>query len=140
MKSQRPYVPVILAVLAGAVIASAVWGYYLVNCQIELADTNLELCAEQAHISERILNYLDNPSPIDARKLLFSATNHLEGFSSDVDYWDKRYPYMDIKRHFTKTSMSFQIFLQGREARVATNGLAQMTQTNSTLKPTPTAP
>lgn len=129
-----------LAFFAGAIIASAVWAPYLVKCQIELSATCLELSAEQAHISERILNYLDNPNPIDARKLSFSATNHLEGFPSDVDYWDKRYPYMDIKRDFAKTSRSFQEFLQEREARLATNGMAQVTLTNSALKPTATTP
>ncbi|HTV41758.1 MAG TPA: hypothetical protein VMF08_14345 [Candidatus Sulfotelmatobacter sp.] len=127
------YAPVVLAFLAGAVIASAVWGYYLVKCQVELATTTLELSAEQAHISERILNYLDNRNPIDARKLSFSATNHLEGFPSDVDYWDKRYPYMDIKRHFARTSESFQTFLQERQARLVTNCVVHTTQTNSAL-------
>jgi hypothetical protein len=125
---------IILAFLAGVAVASGVWGYYLVTTQIEMAVNYVSMADGEANISEHILSYVDHPDPATAHLLIFSATNHIGYFSNDVDYWDKRYPYMHIKRRFASRIEGFQTFLQ------TNNLLHAKQQPNTALEPTPTAP
>jgi hypothetical protein len=106
------HLSVILAFLAGVVVTSAVLGYYLVTTQIEMAATDVSMDDEQAMISERILSYIGRPEPTMERLLIFSASNHIAYFPHDVEYWDKRYPYIQIKRRSASMIEGFQIFLQ----------------------------
>jgi hypothetical protein len=126
------HLPIILAFLAGVAVASAVWGYYLVTTQIEMAATYVSMDDEQAMISERVLSYIGHPDPAMERLLIFSASNHIAFFPHEVDYWDKRYPYIQMKQRSTSMIEGFQIFLQ-------TNNVLHTSQPqpNKTPEPTP---
>ena len=49
------HLPVIFAFLAGATVASAVFGYYLVITQIEMAVNYVSMADGEVRVSERIL-------------------------------------------------------------------------------------
>ena len=125
--------PVILAFLAGATVASGVWGYYLVTTQVESAVNYMSMADGECRVGERIVNYIGHPDPAAAHLLILSASNHLAGFPHEVDYWDKRYPYMHIERRSVSMAKEFQIFLQ-------TNSVFHAAQPNTLLELTPTAP
>ena len=116
--------PVILAFLAGAIIASAVWCVLLVRCQIEMAANYVTMADGECRVGERIVSYIGHPDPAAAHLLILSASNHLAGFPHEVDYWDKRYPYMQIERRSAPMVEEFQRFLQ-------TNSVFHETQPNT---------
>ncbi|HTX21168.1 MAG TPA: hypothetical protein VMD27_04875 [Candidatus Aquilonibacter sp.] len=106
----------------------------LVRCQIEMAAGYLSMDDEQAMISERVLNYMSYPDPATQRLLIFSASNHITFFPSDVEYWDKRYPYMHIERRSASLIAGYQMFSRTNSVL---NGAKP--QPNTALEPTPTA-
>jgi hypothetical protein len=106
------HLPVVLAFLVGATIASAVWAVLLVRCQIEMAVNYVSMADGEAKAGEHVLSYIDHPDPAMAHLLIFSASNHIVGFPHEVEYWDKRYPYMQMKQRSAHMIESFQIFLQ----------------------------
>ena len=103
---------VIFGFIAGAAVASVIWCVFLVRCQIEMAAMDVSMAYGEAKISERILSYVDHPDPATAHLLIFSSSNHITGFPSEVDWWDKRYPYMHLKRRSAPMLDGLQIFLQ----------------------------
>jgi len=127
--------PVILAFLAGAIIASAVWCVLLVRCQIEMAANYVTTADGECRVGERIVSYIGHPDPAAAHLLILSASNHLAGLPHEVDYWDKRYPYMHIERRSAPMIEAVQMFLQTNSVLNATQS-----QPNDALEPTPTAP
>jgi hypothetical protein len=125
------HLSVILAFLAGATVASAVLGYYLVQTQIESAVNYVSMADGECRVSERVLSYIGHPDPAMEHLLIFSASNHLAGFPHEVDYWDKRYPYMHIERHSASAIADFQMFLQ-------TNSVLHPTKPQPNKSPEPT--
>lgn len=121
------FFPTILTFLIGVVVTSIVWGIFLVHCQIEMAMHCLTRADIEARNSQRILSYMDNPNSDIAQRVMLSASNHIVLFSTEVEEWDKRYPYLDIKRRFASTCKEFQIYLQSRQVDHITNA----TRTNT---------
>ena len=115
------HLPVILAFLAGATVASAVWGVLLVRCQIEMATNYVSMADGEVRVSERILNYIDHPDTATKHLLIFSSSNHIAYFPNEVNYWDKRYPYMHIKRSSASSLEGFRMFME-------TNNILRATQ------------
>lgn len=118
------YVPIILAFLAGVTVASAIWGHYLVQTQMELAVQTMFVSDADAKIGEQMLSYMESPDPIKARHLSLIASNHIAWFPHEVNYWDSRFPYIHIKQRFAIPCENFQTFLQEWNAKTSTNGMA----------------
>jgi hypothetical protein len=128
----RP-LPIILSFFAGAIVASAVWSVFLFRCQMEMTTQYLLLSYREAEFNERTLSYIDRPDPAMEHLLIFSASNHIAHFQNEVDYWDKRYPYIHIEQDCALMTEHLQTFLR-------TNSVLHKTQPNTALEPTPTAP
>ena len=117
-------VPILLAFLAGAVVASIAWRWHLLQCQVEVVTGAVAALHGQAGAGEQILSYLDEPQPEKVRRLGFMASNMVAAFSVGIKGMDQRYPYLHIQRRWSSESQGFEDFLRQRQARTLTNGTA----------------
>jgi hypothetical protein len=116
----RRWIPIIAAFLVGAILASAGWAWYSFKRQTELAIIHVTTRHGEATLGEQVLTYLDSPDPLIARRLSFAASNMVAGFSGDMDFWDREFPYIHAKMRYAAECERFDQFMRERQTRAST--------------------
>jgi hypothetical protein len=115
------YLTIIFAFLAGLATAWIVWDLYTIKIEKEEVAIDLANRISEAKVSEQILSYMASPNPSIRQHLSYISSNAIAFFPSYVDFWDKRYPFLQIKARYEPDCERFQIFLRERRNKVQTN-------------------
>jgi hypothetical protein len=119
----KRWLPILIAFLVGAVVASVGWGWYLLRFQVDMVATHTSALTGEADIGRQILSYLDSPDALKARRLEFAASNMVACLPGDIDYWDREFPYMRLKMRWRPSLEKAETFMRERQVRVSTNSL-----------------
>ncbi len=114
----------VTAFVAGALIASAVWGVFFTRYRAEaVAGITVSLHA-QAGAGEQMLKYLDDPQQQRAVQLSFMASNMVVGFPTGIDMCEEQHPSLHVKQRWTSEYRRYTEFLQERQTRCGSNSPA----------------
>lgn len=115
------YLTIIFAFLAGLATAWIIWDFYTLKLQREEVGMVLGLRVSEAQVSQQIMSYMDSPDPIIGQHLSNISSNAIALFPVYVDFWDKRYPYLQVKRRYEPDLERIQTFLREPKAKASTN-------------------
>jgi hypothetical protein len=113
----KRYVLAIVAFVLGALLASAGWAFYNFKKQTELSIYYVTMLHGFTTVSEDFLVFLERPYEALARRLAFASSNSIALFPSDIEAWDKEYPYVRFSHRYSSECQRLQRFMADRQAR-----------------------
>ncbi|OVE75335.1 hypothetical protein BVX97_04950 [bacterium E08(2017)] len=106
----------IIAFLVGVVIASLGWLGHLCWYQFQVTTAVLLGTENDSRGGQRILEYLDDPSPSNTARVVYLATNLVSSLPDAVDYFADEYPYLPIKKYWKSHADYFKDYLEERKS------------------------
>jgi len=78
---------------------------------------------DQARAGQRMLEYIDDPSPERRARIGFMATNLVSFFPDTVEHLADDYPYLPVRQHWESRAATFTNFLHERDTRDPTQAM-----------------
>ena len=110
----------VIAFVTGGVVASLVWLGCLWWYQFRISTAVLLGMEREARTGQRILQYLDDPSPSNTTTLAYLATNLISYFPDAVHHFADDYPYLPIRYYWEFHAIVFENYFNERSEKVIT--------------------
>jgi hypothetical protein len=101
--------------LAGAVVASVGWGWYVLILQIDMSVAYTSTLVREAELGQMMCSYIDSPDDLKAHRLEFAASNTVVNLPADIDDVDRRFLWMNLSARLSPSIERAEEFMRQRQ-------------------------